>query len=418
MKRFTTLLLLTLCLSLLGAELVDRIVAKIGSDIILMSDVQKQMMQMQSAGILTPDITPTQVLQQMIEQKVLLQKARDVGIKVDETKIKSYADRYIRQIKAKYPTQAAFNLDLAKMKLTEADLLKYYMDLLTESAMTEQLVERFVNSKTVITEAEMREFYVSTRDSLAIRPVSWKTGMIMREIAPSKASQEAQLAEIRAIRERVVIGEDFAALATEVSDCPSSARGGDLGYFSKGMMVKAFEEAAFQLGLGEVSDVVRTEFGYHLIKLEEKRGEEIRARHILKILSPTMQDSLAAYELMEDIRARIIAGEDFSTLAGTYTEDADSAPNGGIIGDFAAEEMPELFATVLMSTPIGEPTAVLESEGMLYIFSRLEEYPSRLYSFDEIQEEIGNFLFRQKQMKAYDEWVTELISASYVQIMR
>ncbi|MDP3113967.1 MAG: peptidylprolyl isomerase [Candidatus Cloacimonadaceae bacterium] len=417
MKRLLIAMLLMLCLTMINAELVDRIVAKIGSDIILMSDVHKQMMQMQSAKKLTPDITPKDVLNQMIEQKVLLQKARELGIKVDETKIKTFADRYIREIRARYPSEAEFNVDLAKMKLTQADLLKYYMDMLTENAMTEQLVDRFVSSKTVVSETKIRNFYETTKDSLAVRPVSWKTGMIMREINASKATQEEKLNRMKAIRERAMSGEDFAALANLESDCPSKARGGDLGYFRKGMMVKTFENAAFKLGIGEVSDVVKTEFGYHLIKVEEKRGEEIRARHILKILTPTLQDSVAAFDLMENIRARYLRGEDFSTLATQFSEDVDTASKGGIIGDFAQEEMPPLFATVLMSTPIGEPTEVLENEGMLYLFVRLKEYPSRLYTYDEIKDEIGKFLFQNKQMKVYDEWVAELIAASYVQIM-
>ncbi|MDP2172484.1 MAG: peptidylprolyl isomerase [Candidatus Cloacimonadaceae bacterium] len=417
MKRLLIAMLLMLCLTMINAELVDRIVAKIGSDIILMSDVHKQMMQMQSAKKLTPDITPKDVLNQMIEQKVLLQKARELGIKVDETKIKTFADRYIREIRARYPSEAEFNVDLAKMKLTQADLLKYYMDMLTENAMTEQLVDRFVSSKTVVSETKIRNFYETTKDSLAVRPVSWKTGMIMREINASKATQEEKLNRMKAIRERAMSGEDFAALANLESDCPSKARGGDLDYFRKGMMVKTFENAAFKLGIGEVSDVVKTEFGYHLIKVEEKRGEEIRARHILKILTPTLQDSVAAFDLMENIRARYLRGEDFSTLATQFSEDVDTASKGGIIGDFAQEEMPPLFATVLMSTPIGEPTEVLENEGMLYLFVRLKEYPSRLYTYDEIKDEIGKFLFQNKQMKVYDEWVAELIAASYVQIM-
>jgi parvulin-like peptidyl-prolyl isomerase len=125
-----------------------------------------------------------------------------------------------------------------------------------------------------VTEPEMRSFYETTKDSLAIKPVSWKLGMIMREIKPGKDAATAKLNELKEIERRLQSGEDFAALASSESDCPSKEVGGDLGFFSRGMMVKPFENAAFALNIGEVSEIVETQFGYHLIKLEEKKAKK------------------------------------------------------------------------------------------------------------------------------------------------
>jgi parvulin-like peptidyl-prolyl isomerase len=418
MKKIAVIMVAALAALALRAELVDRIVAKVGSDIILMSDVQRQMLQMQSAGMLEEGITPSMVLQQMIEQKVIYQKARELDIKIDESKVRSYAERYLRQVKSRYGSEEEFRSDLAQMKTTESELLDFYVEQLTENAMTDQLVERFVSSKAVISEQEMRDFYQATKDSLALKPVTWVTGLIMREIGPSPERENEVLNQIRAVKARLDQGEDFAALATELSDCPSSARGGDLGFFGKGMMVKPFEDAAFALEVGEVSDVVRTQYGFHLIKVTQKRPNEIRASHILKILSPDAADTLAARELMESIRERFArGGESFEQLALEYSEDPEVQQNQGIIGEFSLEEFPELFAPQILAAKVGEFTPVLENEGVLYLFIRLREVPQRILAYDEIKDKVSDYLYRRKQMQAYNDWIEGLVKEAYVQVM-
>jgi len=269
-----------------------------------------------------------------------------------------------------------------------------------------------------VTEEEMLSFYETSKDSLAVKPITWKTGAIIHEIKPSKASEEAKLAEMKAIQDRLNQGADFASLAMEVSDCPSKERGGDLGFFSRGMMVKPFEEAAFALNAGQVSPIVQTEFGYHLIKVEEKRDNEVRARHILKILSPTRQDSLDAFQLMESVRERFNSGEEsFANLATLYSDEKESAANGGIIGELARDEFPELYAPQIIATEVGKMTPVLENEGVLLLFARLEEMPTRVFSYDEVKPVLENYLMQEKFNTTYNEWISDLISKSFVRII-
>ncbi|HNQ43740.1 MAG TPA: peptidylprolyl isomerase, partial [Candidatus Cloacimonadota bacterium] len=285
MKRFILVLFLLSAMFMASAEVLDKIVAKIGGDIILLSDLEKHSAQMQSAGVDVTKLDQRTILDGMIEQKLMIQKAKDLNIKVDDARIKGYAERYIRNIRAQYPSEAAFLSDLAKMRLTQSDLLNYFIDQLTENALTEQLVEKYISSKVKLEDQEMRAYFEASKDSMAVKPLSWELRMIMREVKPSTASEAAKLDSINAILTRLRSGEDFASLASQYSDCPSGAQGGDLGFLKRGMMVKPFEDAAFQLAVGEVSEVVQTQFGYHIIKMEEKKGEEIRVRHILKMLS-------------------------------------------------------------------------------------------------------------------------------------
>ena len=175
MKKLILILLTSLLIFSLSAELVDRIVAKVGSDIILLSDVYKMMYQMQLAGIPKEQISMDMALREIIEQKVISQKAKELNIKVDDDKIKRYAQNYLQELKSQYPSPQEFQAALAQENLTEAELLEYFIEEIKNNAMTQQLIDLYVSSQVSVTEEEMREFYNTTKDSMAVKPTTWET---------------------------------------------------------------------------------------------------------------------------------------------------------------------------------------------------------------------------------------------------
>jgi len=409
-------MLLISIFALANSEVLDKIVAKVGSDIILMSDLENQINQLRSTGVEERMLTHELVLNQMIGQRLMIQKAKDLDIKVDNDAIKSYAERYIEQIKAQYPSEAAFQSDLSKMGITQSELQKQFEKQLTENALMEQLMEKYITPKVKVTEQDMLEFYEASKDTMAVKPVSWDLRMIVREILPSEDSEESILKEITDIRRRLDAGEDFAELAREYSDCPSSQQGGDLGYFSRGMMVKPFEDAAFSMAVGEISQPVKSQFGYHIIKVVDRRGDEVRASHILKTTNVSESDEEREMALMNRLRDEIRAGADFAAIAQEYSMDPETKDDGGLLGDFSEEDIPQLFRAPIMNTPIGEVTEVLKNENLLYLFMREKENPQRLYTYEEVKEQISNYLFQIKQMEAYDEWIQEARRDAYIEI--
>lgn len=417
MKRIFILIMLLIAVALITAETVDKIIARVGDDIILLSDLNKQINQMKSANMLKEGMTELDILNQMIESRLIIQKAKELNYTVDENRVRTEAERQIKQIKQRFGSEEEYVRELRKMKLTNSDLLKYFIETLTERELTQQFYRKQIAIKVMVSDKEMLDFYTVHKDTLAVKPITWNIGMILRQIEASNATEKAQFKAILDLQDRIKAGGNFANLARQESQCPSSEKGGDLGFFGRGMMVKPFEDAAFALKEGEVSDVVKTQYGYHLIKLEEKRGDEIRVRHILKLLQPSGADSLAARQLMDKIRQDYLNGKSFAELASQFSKDEDSAKDGGSIGEYGIDDFPDLFSTILQSLQVGGITDVLENEGLLYLFTKLEEVPSRMMSFEEVRSQIKDILTRQKQTKVYNDWIDQLKQENYVEIM-
>ena len=165
-------------------------------------------------------------------------------------------------------------------------------------------IQNEIAQKVTVTEKETRDFYDSHPEKFT-RPEQVKASHILIKADPEmdENSKRKSRREIEKIRERVEKGEDFAELAREVSQGPSSAKGGDLGYFGRGDMVKPFEEAAFSLKPGEVSDVVETRFGYHLIKATDRREEStIQYQEVKERLQGVLKQAKVNQEVGEYIR--------------------------------------------------------------------------------------------------------------------
>ncbi len=199
----------------------------------------------------------------LIEQEVLYQESISQGIKIDPKEMTAELDKFKKQ----FETEAAFKKQIADMNYTEDAILSQ----IKQSKTIQKFIEEKVKPTILISDEESKAYFDSHPAEFKV-PERVRVSHILLKVDPkaSEASKAETLKKIKGIKSQLDNGEDFAKLATENSDCPSSAKGGDLGFFSHGQMVKPFEEAAFALKPGEVSDVVETKFGYHIIKSQEK----------------------------------------------------------------------------------------------------------------------------------------------------
>ncbi len=208
-----------------------------------------------------------EVLDGLIEREVLYQKSQKAGIKVDEKKV----DDQMAGIKKRFPSEAEFQKALTSMNLTEAEVRTQ----IQRGLAIRGLIDKEVADKIVITEEETKAYYTGNPQFFK-QPEQVKASHILIKVEPNAddATKTAAQNKIKEVRQKLSAGGDFAELAKEYSEGPSGPRGGDLGYFSRGQMVKPFEDVAFSMQVDQVSDVVETRFGYHLIKVYEIKPEK------------------------------------------------------------------------------------------------------------------------------------------------
>ncbi len=208
-----------------------------------------------------------------------------------------------------------------------------------------------------------------TRDLYEKQKEEIRAAHILIRVNENAAPEDtlAAYTKLETLRDSIVAGADFEELAVRHSEDPSAQNNrGDLGFFSGGRMIQAFEDMAYETPVGEVSPTFRTRFGYHILNVTDRRPAEgeIQASHILIRISPeaTATDSTEARELAASLRDRVLAGEDFATLARQYSDDEASGQRGGDLGFFARSRMVEPFANAAYAlSAIGDVSDVVET---------------------------------------------------------
>ncbi|MBN2032157.1 MAG: peptidylprolyl isomerase [Deltaproteobacteria bacterium] len=215
---------------------------------------------------LRPDMVPVlrnRILNGLIDKELLYQEARNQKVVVEE---KAVRDR-INALKGKYPSEETFQDEMRRMNLSEESLRSQIRKDLT----IQQLLEKEILGKVSISDEDSKSFYDSHPEFFEEREkVRASHILIKSEVESDPVRKEEGKKKLEAIRKRIEKGEDFASLAKEFSQCPSAEKGGDLEYLERGKMVKPFEDAAFSLKPGELSDIVVTPFGFHLIKVTDR----------------------------------------------------------------------------------------------------------------------------------------------------
>jgi peptidyl-prolyl cis-trans isomerase C len=210
----------------------------------------------------------TDVLETMINEELLFQESRNKGITVEPEAIATD----LKRIKKGFATDADFKKLIAESGLTEAELQSD----IERGHVINKLIDNQIAALIVIPDQEIRTFYDTHPNSFKKSEQVRASHILIKIDSKAEPSvKDEKKAKLQKIQKRLKGGEDFAVLAKEFSECPSNIEGGDLGYFGRGKMVKPFEDAAFALKTGEVSDIVETRFGYHLIKVVDKKPESV-----------------------------------------------------------------------------------------------------------------------------------------------
>lgn len=278
------------------------LVASVNGTPIYMADLDTEMSRYEKQMSMTgqaPDAAKLaemrkKVLDSLISRELLKQQSQKLGIKVSDAEVAAQVDA----LKKRFPSDAEFTSTLKKMNLTEDKLKQQF----SQDMAIKKMIDEQVANKVTITPEDTKAFYDGNPD-LFKAPEMVRASHILIKVDPKASPEDKAKAKekIVAIQERIKKGEDFAAVAKEVSECPSSANGGDLDFFQRGQMVGPFEDAAFKLKPGEYSDVVETQFGFHLIKVTDKKEagvtpyDDIKAKIEQHLKQDKVNKELTAY---------------------------------------------------------------------------------------------------------------------------
>ncbi len=258
-----------------GAKVVNKTVATVDGEVILMSEYErraKPVIEEYEKVLTGPDKEikikelKEKILEQMIDEKILISEAKRKKVKVNNKEIQDG----IGEIRKRFDTEEEYNQELARQGLAEEE----FRGQVKEQLMVMKLIDQEVKAKVVPpTDSEIEDFY-KQNESEMVEPEQMRVRHILIKVDENTDKKEA-LKKIREILKEVKKGKtSFAELAKKYSEGPSAPRGGDLGFFIRGQMVREFEEAAFVLKVGEISNVVETEYGYHIIQCIEKKASE------------------------------------------------------------------------------------------------------------------------------------------------
>ncbi|WP_316835817.1 peptidylprolyl isomerase [Pedobacter nutrimenti] len=309
---------------------IDKVVAVLGGNIILLSELNQQYAQYLNSGNQNGDGVKCYILQQMLVQKLLKQQAEIDSVMVDDKQVDDEVDRRMRSSIQRAGGQDRLEQFLNKSVLQYKDEIRPDIkDALIANKMQQKITEN-VN----VTPLEVKKYFDTYKtDSLPDINTEYEIGEIVLHPELTKVEKQKYYDKLDAIRLRVKSGEDFGFLAKTYSEDPGSAsEGGDLGFFDRTMMAKEFTAWAFKLKAGEVSPVFETEFGYHILQVLERRGEQVHARHIL-IRPQTTPASLDRVKLHADsIYNNILTKKlPFSAAASLYSDNKETKYNGGMM---------------------------------------------------------------------------------------
>jgi len=403
-------------------EILDGVAAVIGDKVILRSEWMQAAHGLALQAGLNPASQPEEfekfrkeVLKNLINNKVLLIKAEEDTVKVEEQQITARLDERINemisQLGSKEKVEEYFGMSIQKIKKTNRDEIR-------DQLMIQQIQQEKM-SKVQVSRRDVEQFYASMKDSLPKRPTQVRLRHLLKEIKAGQSARKAAEEKMRRMKERLAGGEDFGELAKEESEDPGTAsKGGLLGWVEKGMLFESFDQAAFALQPGQVSDVVETTLGLHLIQMLNRDGNRANLRHILVRIGLSEQDENTVFDEISRLRERIVSGEDFGTLAKQFSDDKESKENGGDLQDWFAVEtfqIPE-FRVMADTLQPGEISQPFKTQFGYHLVKLEARRPGGVIDLEEDWEQIKNYALQMKQQKAMTAWIEELKRNVYIRI--
>ena len=429
-KKF---LIIVALLAVVGAnaqnrQMVDGIVAVVGQTIIKNSDVEQAYAQIRlRKGMENAQLERCTLLENMLITKLLIHKGMVDSVEVKDEQVEEQVEYYLQMAVA----QAGGKEKMRELFHASYDELHdQYFDIIHDRILS-QKVEYDLTGNIKVTPAEVAEYFATyNADSLPEIPTQYEVSEVVIEPTISEAERDRVRGELGELRERVLKGDNFSMLARLYSQDPGSAqKGGELGFLGRDRMVAEFEAAAFALKPGEVSPIVETEYGFHIIQLIERRGNTVNVRHILMQPKTSSEDLLRARITLDSLAQEIRQGNvTFEEVARKYSTGTSKAQGGAVTNPatgnsrFDKETFTQLYPGIgITAMEEGEvsnatPLTTQENKSAYCIVKVTKKIPAHKANLTDDYDRISNAALEAAKDKKVIEWCNRMMKTTYVRI--
>lgn len=414
----SSVLFLILIYSLsLRSEIIDRIIAVVGDDIILKSEVEQYAAQKQIFGFEGSEQELREnILEELISVKILYDVAKkDTTISVSDEEVQRILDSRINPIIQQVGGEKKFE---EIYNTTIADLKRHYRTEIRKNTLVEKLKNNYYSSVTV-SRIEVEEYYKNFKDSIPPVKPSVSLSQLVVGFSNDALSQSKAVNIINEIRDQIISGDISFEKAAEMysSDESSKLNGGSIGFTSRGDLVPEYERAAYNLEKGGISGPVKTEYGYHLIRVNDKIGEKINTSHILITPEAYIQDDSSTYDFAASLRDSVINREmTFEEAVRKYSSDEKSKAYNGQIGVLNLEDLDKKYTDIFESADIGYITEPLKEKDGYYLYKVMDKKSGHKININTDYTLIKNLAAEYKRQHELKKWIDELRKKVYIDI--
>jgi peptidyl-prolyl cis-trans isomerase SurA len=408
-----------------GEELVDQVVAIVGDTALLRSDVIAYVQQQLAATGQPMPTDPVQqeqlfrtTMNQLVDDLVIVEAAREMNITVADEDVKEQADQQIQATLRRFGgSEAQFTRALAASGMTRQQYRTILERAIRDQGIRDQYMQRELSSRArpVVSEDQLREAFEQQKDRLGTRPANVSLQQVIVTPEPSDSARAKAIRTAEEVLKQLAEGADFEVLAKRYSEDPGTKeQGGDLGWFKQGRMVKEFEDVVFAMRPGQVSGIVKSPFGYHIIKLEKVRGPERQARHIL--IKPVIDstDVARARQRADSVATAIRGGASVRTLAEQY----GTQPEEAEVERIPIDRLPPAYTAALQDSTAGAVVGPIEVDGptgkSFAVVKITARQPAGPYTLDDVREQLMQRVQEQQMM---EQLVSDLRRGMFVKVL-
>ena len=408
-------------------KMIDYVLAQVGGAIILKSDFENAIMQMEAQGYSIDEKTKCDIFEDLISKKILLHQAKLDSITVSNERIKQEIDYrinyFMQKLGSRKNMEDYFNKDIEQIKISMTNSLK-------EQLVTQEMQKELTKDISVSMPEIKQLFSLMSEETLPIVPEKYKFAQIVRKIKPSEESINKLKENLTKFRKQIINNEaSFSGIAAMYSECPSSKKGGELGYTNRTALDPEFAAVAFRLKKDEVSRIVKSSFGYHIIKLIDRKGDRINVKHIL--LTPKISNIQIKNQskILDSIIMNINNNKiSFADAALYYSFDEETKANGGLainkndgslyfkkvdLSDEAKKNIPLLTVNSISKPFVYEND---KKQKTIKIVKLIEKIKAHKLNYKDDYQAVKDQSTARKKERIIKEWIEKKIISTYIRI--